>query len=133
VMPRFGQFPAETLLNADLRRILAGTLCLDDRLRAKAEAYEGGSRAPTSPRLIWFDDAATDATVLEVRASDSIGLLHRVTSALEESAVDIRAARISSLGAHVVDAFYLTNSDGKPLSDEHKAEVDSALTAVLAS
>ena len=63
----------------------------------------------------WFDDAATDATVLEIRAEDSIGLLCRVTAALERSGLDVRSARVSSLGGSVVDAFYVTTRDGAPV------------------
>jgi [protein-PII] uridylyltransferase len=134
VSPRFGELPDPTLLNADLRRILAGTLPLDDRLRAKERAYRhAGEVSQPPPRLLWFDDEATDATVLEVRARDAIGLLHWLTAALESAGVDIRSARISSLGSFVVDAFYLTDADGKPLSESHQERVESALIEALAS
>jgi [protein-PII] uridylyltransferase len=131
VLPRFGQFPEASLLNADLRRVLSGTLILTDRLRAKEAAYEAPS-TPAAPRLIWFDDVATDATILEVRTRDAIGLLHWVTAALEDSGLDIRSARISSLGARVVDAFYLTDADGKPLTEAHQAQVSERMIAALA-
>jgi [protein-PII] uridylyltransferase len=133
VSPRFGDLPDPALLNADLRGILAGTLALDERLRAKERPYRAADASvQPPPRLLWFDDEATDATVLEVRTRDAIGLLHRVTAALESAGVDIRAARISSLGAFVVDAFYLTDADGKPLSEPHQAEVETALGRALA-
>jgi [protein-PII] uridylyltransferase len=133
VSPRFGELPDPALLNADLRRILAGTLPLDERLRAKERAYRHAvDTVPAPPRLLWFDDEATDATVLEVRARDAIGLLHWLTAALEDAGVDIRSARISSLGAHVVDAFYLTDADGKPLSEPHQERVTETLLAALA-
>jgi len=134
VSPRFGSLPDPALLNADLRRILAGTLALDERLRAKESTYRMATTQPadSSPRLLWFDDEATDATVLEVRTRDAIGLLHRITAVLERCGVDIRSARISSLGAHVVDAFYLTDGEGKPLSQEHQVAVESAMEQALA-
>jgi len=133
VSPRFGSLPDVALLNGDLRRILAGSLPLDDRLRAKEASYRTGVPVPEgTPRLLWFDDEATDATVLEVRARDAIGLLHRVTAALERCAVDIRSARISSLGSFVVDAFYLTDADGKPLSEQLRAAVEQAMSKALA-
>ena len=133
VSPRFGELPEVALLNADLRRILAGTLELDERLRAKERSYRRVGEAAQPPsRLLWFDDEATDATVLEVRTRDAIGLLHRVTAALERAGADIRSARISSLGAHVVDAFYLTDADGKPLSESHQALIESTLVEALA-
>ena len=136
VSPRFGELPDPALLNDDLRRILAGSLALDERLRAKESSYRQYSAnllsGPTDqpPRLLWFDDEATDATVLEVRARDAIGLLHRITAALERCAVDIRSARISSLGAFVVDAFYLTDGNGKPLSEQSRGAVEEALVQI---
>nr|MDQ2959038.1 HD domain-containing protein [Actinomycetota bacterium] len=134
VSPRFGELPDPALLNSDLRRILAGTVELDRRLRAKEATYRVAEQQPVAPpRLLWFDDEATDATVLEVRTRDAIGLLHWITVALERCGVDIRSARISSLGAHVVDAFYLTDSDGKPLSMEHQDAVEVAMTSALGS
>ncbi|HTZ44534.1 MAG TPA: [protein-PII] uridylyltransferase [Jatrophihabitans sp.] len=132
VAPRLGELPEPALLDGDLRRILAGTLPLADRLRAKEATY-GREADPQPPRLLWFDDEATDDTVLEVRTRDAIGLLHRVTGALERCGVDVRAARISSLGPFVVDAFYLTDADGKPLSEQLQACVAAELSVALSA
>ncbi|UQX89985.1 [protein-PII] uridylyltransferase [Jatrophihabitans telluris] len=135
VSPRFGEFPDQSLLSADLRRVLAGTLALDERLRAKEAVYENGPERSAAdrppPRILWFDDEATDATVIEVRTRDGIGLLHWVTAALEAAGLDIRSARISSLGSNVVDAFYVTDSDGKPLTEAQQAEVTSSMQLAL--
>ncbi|HSV68193.1 MAG TPA: [protein-PII] uridylyltransferase [Mycobacteriales bacterium] len=119
VAPRFGRPPDPALLRDDLRRALAGMLPLGDRIAAKEAAYPTSSGAAIGPppRVLWLDDAATDATVLELRAADAVGLLYRVTAALERCAVDVRAARLETLGGAVVDAFYLVGSDGKPLLD----------------
>jgi [protein-PII] uridylyltransferase len=135
VSPRFGELPDPALLMGDLRRILAGTLELEPRLRAKEASYRRarGAGEPVPVRLLWFDDEATDASVLEVRAPDAIGLLHRVTAVLERCGLDIRSARISSLGSSVVDAFYLTDSDGKPLSEQLQASVTEEMSRVLAA
>jgi [protein-PII] uridylyltransferase len=139
VSPRFGEFPDAALLHGDLRRILGGTLPLSDKLRAKEAAYETalpGAASPVqarpAPRILWFDDEATDASVIEVRTQDGIGLLHWLTSALEDAGLDIRAARISSLGAYVVDAFYVTDADGKSLTELHQADVTAEMTLALA-
>lgn len=134
VSARFGELPDPALLNADLRRVLTGSLPLAERLRAKETSYRAGAAVPDGPaRLLWFDDEATDATVLEVRTRDAIGLLHRLTAALERCRVDVRSARISSLGSFVVDAFYLTDTDGKPLTEQHRALIESELAQALAS
>ena len=57
--------------------------------------------------MVWHREAATDAVLLELRAADAAGLLYRVACALDEAGAQVRAARISTLGGDVVDAFYL--------------------------
>jgi [protein-PII] uridylyltransferase len=129
VSPRFGTLPDPALLRADVARALAGSLPLADRLAAKEAAYGSGPQQP--PRVLWFDGAATDATVLELRAADAAGLLHRVTAALERAGLDVRGARVSTLGGSAVDAFYVVGADGGPVTDP---DVRRAVTAaVLAS
>ena len=43
-----------------------------------------------------------------------MGLLYRVAHALEVAGADLRAARISTLGSDVVDAFYLRGDWSSP-------------------
>jgi len=131
VAPRFGQFPAEELLQSDFVRMLSGSLPVEERLKAKSAKYDT-EFDPRSLRLLWLNEAATDATVLEVRTRDGIGVLHWVTAALEAAGADIRSARISSLGAYVVDAFYLTDSGGCRLSEEHQQVIGSRMLRALA-
>jgi [protein-PII] uridylyltransferase len=116
VSPRFGRGPDPAVLREDLARALAGTLALGERLAAKEQAYRNDSGG-APPRVLWFDDAATDATVLELRAADSMGLLHRVTAALERCGVEVRSARVSTLGGAIVDAFYVVGPNGSPVTD----------------
>jgi [protein-PII] uridylyltransferase len=71
---------------------------------------------------------ATDAAVLEVRAADTPGLLYRITHALEDAGADVRAARISTLGTAVVDAFYL---EGTEWDDARRAEIEKAVLAAV--
>jgi [protein-PII] uridylyltransferase len=130
VEPRFGKLPDPALVRGDLARAMQGQLGLTDRLRDKERAYDRTDpheRRP--PTVAWFDDAATDATVLEFRADDAIGLLCRVTAALERCGVDVRSARVSSLGGAVVDAFYLTR-DGQPIPAEQRAGIEAELIAI---
>jgi [protein-PII] uridylyltransferase len=105
--PRYGS-PADPLaLAADLRRVAAGDVSVTQRLRARAMSQRGRA---ASPRVVWHRGAATDAVVLELRAADSAGLLYRVAMALDEAGAVVRAARISTLGGDVVDAFYLVGA-----------------------
>jgi len=121
--PRYGSPYDPVALTADLRRVAAGDVSVTQRVRARAMSARGGT---ASPRVVWQRDVATDAAVLELRAADSPGLLYRVATALDEAGAEIRAARISTLGGDVVDAFYLVGSwaDG--------TERDRVTAAVLA-
>ncbi len=130
VSPRFGRFPDVALLRQDLARALDGSLALAEALAVKERDYgetsgsATGAPAVAAPeagtKVLWFDDEASGAVVLELRTTDRIGLLHRVAAALEGNAVVVRWARIATLGNSVVDSFCLTASgaDGVPGAQE---------------
>lgn len=69
--------------------------------------------------------------MIEVRAQDAPGLLHRIGRALEQSAVRVRSAHVSTLGANAVDAFYVTGADGEPLGDVRAAELAGEVQRAL--
>ncbi|QGN50247.1 [protein-PII] uridylyltransferase [Micromonospora sp. WMMD558] len=125
VQPRYGLAPDPIALAADLRRAVAGDVSVTQRLRGRALAARSEGAAP---RVVWHREAATDAVVLELRAADAAGLLYRVTGALDETGAQVRAARISTLGADVVDAFYLVG--GWP-DAATRAEVEAAVLAAV--
>jgi [protein-PII] uridylyltransferase len=136
VEPAFGGEPDWPAVAADVERALAGRLAVDARLSARARSY--GGRAPTAassaaPRVVADNEASMTATVLEVRASDGVGVLYRITRAMAECELDIRAARISTVGHEVVDAFYVVDGLGGKITDaEHLAEIERAVLAELA-
>ena len=70
-----------------------------------------------APRVRFDNEATPDSTVLEVFGPDSMGLLYRLTRAMAEFQLDVSTAKISTLGADVVDAFYVTDRDGGKLED----------------
>jgi [protein-PII] uridylyltransferase len=123
VQPRFGVGPDPAPLAADLRRVAAGDVSVTQRLRLAGRRR--GTGAP--PRVVWHREAATDAVILELRAADAPGLLYRVSSALDQAGAEVRAARISTLGADVVDAFYLVGAWADP-AEREKVEA-AVLTA----
>ncbi len=132
VEPEFGEPPDATLLAGDLRRMLQGRLDVEDRLERRARAATRRSSAVPAPKVTLLDGASATATVVEVRAHDAPGLLWRVGRALGECGLDVRAARVETLGAEVVDVFYVTGSDGQPLADAglRRATVSSVLAAL---
>jgi [protein-PII] uridylyltransferase len=117
VEPEFGDPPDATLVAADLRRMLQGRLDVEDRLDRRARGLRPRAVKIPAPRVSLVDDASETATVVEVRAHDAPGLLWRVGRALGECGLDVRAARVETLGAEAVDVFYVTDGDGKPLGD----------------
>jgi [protein-PII] uridylyltransferase len=118
VQTRYGALPDGADLAADLRRAALG------QLPPKLERHVRPRQASVGARVVWHHDAATDAAVLELRAADAPGLLYRVARALERNGADVRAARISTLGGDVVDAFYLVG----PWSDPTvRAEIAAAV------
>ncbi|MDN5858260.1 MAG: [protein-PII] uridylyltransferase, partial [Pseudonocardia sp.] len=126
--PRFGRLPDPALMRSDLVRVLDGGLALADALARKERDY-----APTTAvadgapaRVLWFDDEASGAVVLELRATDRIGLLHRVAAALEAEGADLRWARVATLGASVVDAFCLESAPSPQRQRIEKAVLAAA-------
>jgi [protein-PII] uridylyltransferase len=129
VEPRFGRAPDPVLVRADLARALEGELPLADRLREKERAYAERARK-RPPTIKWFNEEATDATVLEIRTEDSIGLLTRITAALERAGTNVSSARISSLGHSVVAAFYLTDRRGARIQPAAQADIEVELRRI---
>ena len=129
-------------VHSDIERALAGRLAVRARLAERAHVY--GRGRSTKPSPVPWDRTATShsvqidnemsagATVLEVRAPNSVGLLYRITSTMAELDLDIRSAKIQTLGDHVVDAFYVRDSSGAKLTDKaHLSEIERALLFAL--
>jgi [protein-PII] uridylyltransferase len=118
VSPRFGSPPDWSVVRSDLARAVDGSLDIDQKLTAKEAAYAPRTAIPVAPPTVRLvDDASESATVVEVRARDGLGILHRITAALDACGLDVRTAHISTLGADVVDAFYVVGPDGHKLED----------------
>jgi [protein-PII] uridylyltransferase len=132
VEPEYGEPPDATLVAGDLRRMLQGRLDITGRLERRVRAASPRGLAVPAPRVTLVDDASETATVVEVRAHDAPGLLWRVGRALGECGLDVRAARVETLGAEVVDVFYVTDSDGDPLAEAglRRATVNAVLAAL---
>ncbi|MFC3587695.1 [protein-PII] uridylyltransferase [Streptantibioticus rubrisoli] len=133
VAAEFGSLPEVARLRADFARAFDGSLDIASRLAEREAAYPRRRGVPAPPpRVTVVGGTSEVATVIEVRAQDVPGLLHRIGRALEDAAgVAVRSARISTLGANAVDAFYVVGPDGAPLPAERAAEVARELEAAL--
>lgn len=127
VEPARGRWPATAKLATDLGEVMAGRLSLDQRLAERARTYRN-ERRPVTPQLITTqvtidNNASATATVVEVRAEDVVGQLHRITRALGECRLDVISAKVSTFGPAVVDAFYVRDAAGGKLLDPHAITV----------
>ena len=126
-----GTWPDTAKLREDLTAVLSDRLALGERLSERERVYP--LRRRSAAHLLDSDvtvdnDASETATVLEVRARDEIGLLHRITRTLFDADLDVVSARVSTLGEMVVDAFYVRESGGSKVTDgDRLATVTAAL------
>jgi [protein-PII] uridylyltransferase len=119
-------------IEEDLRRALAGELAIEARLAERANTYrrrKATQAAPAGPPSVSFHDDASDmSTVIEVRAPNRMGVLHRIAKALADVGLDIRHATVQSLGEEVVDTFYVRNAHGGLVDDGfHRREIERAV------
>jgi [protein-PII] uridylyltransferase len=133
VTPQVGDPPAVDRLREDIRRAIAGQLDVAARVARRdeaARAVDAPNRLPARVDLV--DDASSWATVLEVRAQDAPGLLHRVGMAIARTGTDIAAARVVTLGSEVIDVFFLVDRRGDPLAQDLAEAVADAVAEALA-
>lgn len=130
VTSRFGSVVPWDRVTRSLHAALDGRLAIEARLAERVRAYAPkASRPDLPPPAVRFDDAASaTATVVEVHARDRIGVLYRVLRAFAEFDLDVRTAKIQTLGELIVDAFYVTHTDGSLVTDlTVRAELERAL------
>ena len=136
VQPEFGTPPTVERLREDVHRAVDGTLDVAARLaeRERAAVTSGGRAAVPvpPPRVDVVASASRTATVLEVRAHDRPGLLHRIGASLAACGVDVRSALVSTLGSDAVDVFYVVGPDGRALGQDRARAVALELRAALA-
>jgi [protein-PII] uridylyltransferase len=130
-----GNWPDTAKLRQDLVAVLSDRMPIGERLSERERVYplRRRSAAHDTGREVTIDNDASDtATVVEVRAPDEIGLLHRITRALFEADLDVVSARVSTLGEMVVDAFYVREATGAKVTEPQRlSQVTSNLGAEL--
>ena len=127
-----GGDPDWRAFHRDLAKALDGALALEARLAERVRTYAFQSapktRAPISVGVTVDNDASEDASVIEVRAPDALGALYRIAHAFVELQLDIRHAKVLTMGEQVVDSFYVVDRSGKKLVDGDRiAELERAV------
>jgi [protein-PII] uridylyltransferase len=119
-------------LHRELVKGFAGEEKLAERIRARIEAYTQMPTIPVPPPIVeTFLDAATDATIIEVRSHDRPALLFSIGDTVRKCNIDIKSAIVTTLGAEAIDTLYVTEIGGGALTNERANEVASRIQASL--
>ncbi|MEI6254962.1 MAG: hypothetical protein WCP30_19385 [Mycobacteriaceae bacterium] len=117
----------------DLRAALSGDLDIDGRLaqRIAARSRRRPSAAATARREVLISNDASDlTTMIDVRAPDGPAVLYRLSHELAAAGLDIRSAKVATLGHEVVDVFYVTADGAKVPAGSHGALRDRLKSAL---
>jgi [protein-PII] uridylyltransferase len=135
VEPAFGREPDWPAVEADVARAVAGEGSLEARLAERARQYAGRAGAqsatPARTQVTVHSEASERATVVDVRAPDRVGTLYRITRVLADLGLDIRSAKVASVGHEVVDAFYVVEGTGEKVAQDRIGIIEGALRAAL--
>src|SRR5215204_1107778 len=109
------------LVQRDLRAVLDGELALDEQLARRRHTYgDRQARLAAHPAEIdvqFLDHLSDVSTVVDVRGPATLGALYRITRRFAELELDIRHARITTVGNQAMDSFYLVDRDAGAVSD----------------
>ena len=120
------------VLHDELSRALSSKSSLKERIQERIDAYAQLPSIPVpEPVVDTFMDAATDATIIEVRSHDRPALLFGIGDSIMRSNIDIRSAIVTTLGAEAIDTLYVTEIGGGPLTPERAEEVATRLRTAL--
>ncbi len=112
-------------------RVFAGNLDVNDLIRDYKQRWKRRRKkvifAP--PRIRIHNDISTRYTVVDVFATNYIGLLYDITSVLASFNIDIHTARIGTDEDQVADAFYVQRRDGGKILDE--TMLDELKTSII--
>ena len=105
---------------------------LAQRIQDRIDAYAQMPTIPVpAPVVETFLDAATDATIIEVRSHDRPALLFSIGDTVRKCNIDIRSAIVTTLGAEAIDTLYVTEIGGGALTLERANEVVSRIQGSL--
>jgi [protein-PII] uridylyltransferase len=115
-----------------IRGALDGSIDLARLVDERRQSYRPPNRAPGPSTVEITNDESETDTVVEVHSDDDVGLLYRLASVFAELGLDVRVAKAATLGARVVDVFYVRDTDGRKVEDPDAVKaLHAALVARL--
>jgi len=122
---------------SNLAKVLDGRLALEPRIAERAHAYKTAARRrageEVTSEVTVHNDASDDASVIEIRTGNAIGVLYRLARAFVDLQLDVRHAKVQTLGDEVVDSFYVVDRHGAKITgDDQLGELRRAVLFELA-
>ncbi len=108
------------IVNRELKKAVAGELVVEElitnrNLSLPLDKRERSLTVP--PRVEIENDISDEHTVIDVYATDRIGLLYRITSTLASLGLSIHTAKVSTKVDQAVDVFYVKDLEGRKVTD----------------
>jgi [protein-PII] uridylyltransferase len=101
---------------------LSGDVDLSARVEERRKSYAALAERGGQVHVELDTEESDTDTVVEVHADDEIGVLYRLASALADRALDVRVAKVATLGRRVVDVFYVRDAHGDKVVDPEAVE-----------
>lgn len=83
------------------------------------------------PHIVCDNEASPSATMIEIHAIDEPGLAYKIARALVSLRLDIMCAKIATEKSDALDVFYVTDEQGRKLSEETMRAVEVTLAEKL--
>ncbi|HVJ96515.1 MAG TPA: [protein-PII] uridylyltransferase [Acidimicrobiia bacterium] len=96
---------------------LAGEVDLAGRVDERRRSYVSKGSEHEPVQIVLNNKESPTDTLVEVHADDDLGLLYRLASTFLEFAIDVRVAKVATLGSRVVDVFYVRDAAGRKITD----------------
>ncbi len=109
-------------LEEDLRQVVSGMIDIDHLFREHHRKWKRRAKKPVNPSVridVEFEETPRH-TIIDVYAPDTVGFLFRVTETMSRLGLDIYFAKIATRVDGIVDAFYVLDRDGHPVTDERR-------------
>jgi [protein-PII] uridylyltransferase len=126
----FPKAPDWEALRRDMRRSLEGKLALDYRIASHAvrRGHRRETLRPVPSRVQIDNESSQDYSILEVYATDRVGLLYTITRTLSDLHVRIHVAKITTRIDQAADVFYIKTAQGEKVTEgEQLDEIRNAL------
>jgi [protein-PII] uridylyltransferase len=114
-----------------LQSAVSGRVDITARLRAREQSVLHQGKVRRFVPVIHADNHSSQRyTILDIIASDAIGLLHRISRVISRHGCDVDLVLISTEGEKAIDVFHIT-AGGAKLSDAAQAALTADLQQML--